>query len=678
MNRTNRRPSPRALWLTAAGVFAAALALYSATLAPTVTLVDSGELIVAARTLGVAHPPGFPLYVLLAHLMTLLPFGSVAVRVNFASALFAALAGAVLTLVAAEVLCGCERPPPGDAHARKPRPGAVAPLPSDSHTVAGVLTAAMIAGLLLVCSRTLWAYATIAEVYTLNTFLLLLVFLLMLRWRRAVLDKPLAARPSDVWLRAAALVFGLALGVHHVTVGLTLPALAVLVLTTAGGGFFRSRRLAWAALWAFVGLSVYAYLPLAAWRSPPLNWGDPRTLQRLWWHVGGRQYLVSLSFSLAGMANQARTFARLVGREFGPPWLPVGLALSIAGLVVLSRRDRTLFWFLLAIAVCNLAYAFNYDIAEDKDAYYLPVFVAAAIGAGVGAYALLELVVTRRRGVYVPSVATGTLLLIPVVALAGNLPFNNRHNDFVAADYVDNILRTIEPHGLLLTLDWQVCSPLLYTRLIQHSRSDVVVVDVNLLRRSWYFDYLRREYPKLLADSHDEVDAFLQDLRQWEQDPEAYARDPLLNRRIDTRFNAMILAFVRRHLASAPVYLTQDVALNPETRNGDLAKALFANYQFVPQGLVFQLFSDRAEHELAETQLRMRGLADGTLRFDVDDVVTLKVLPVYVSMAYNRGRYLGAHGHPHRAVESFKEALRLDPAFPPAQRALADALRSVP
>src|SRR5437867_13334371 len=85
-------------------VFVAALVLYTATLAPTVTLVDSVELIVAARTLGVAHPPGFPLYVLLAHLATLIPLSTVAVRVNFASAAFAALAASVLTLVVFEAM----------------------------------------------------------------------------------------------------------------------------------------------------------------------------------------------------------------------------------------------------------------------------------------------------------------------------------------------------------------------------------------------------------------------------------------------------------------------------------------------------------------------------------------------------------------------------------------------
>src|SRR5213595_3437197 len=85
-------------------VFLVALLLYIWTLAPTVTLTDSGELIVVARGLGVAHPPGFPLWVILAHLASRVPLGNIAVRINFSSALFAALASAMLALVVAELM----------------------------------------------------------------------------------------------------------------------------------------------------------------------------------------------------------------------------------------------------------------------------------------------------------------------------------------------------------------------------------------------------------------------------------------------------------------------------------------------------------------------------------------------------------------------------------------------
>src|SRR5436309_9477744 len=96
--------SSRAELFCAGTVFFAALLLYSWTLAPTVTLTDSGELIVVARGVGVAHPPGFPLWIILAHLASLVPLGNVAMRINFSSALFAALASAMLTLVVAEMM----------------------------------------------------------------------------------------------------------------------------------------------------------------------------------------------------------------------------------------------------------------------------------------------------------------------------------------------------------------------------------------------------------------------------------------------------------------------------------------------------------------------------------------------------------------------------------------------
>jgi hypothetical protein len=90
--------------LCAGAVFLVALVVYSWTLAPTVTPTDSGELILAAYGLGVAHPPGVPLWTMLAHLASLVPVGNVAVRINFSSAVFAALASAMLTLVVAELI----------------------------------------------------------------------------------------------------------------------------------------------------------------------------------------------------------------------------------------------------------------------------------------------------------------------------------------------------------------------------------------------------------------------------------------------------------------------------------------------------------------------------------------------------------------------------------------------
>ena len=140
---------------------------------------------------------------------------------------------------------------------------------------------AVSAGLLMAFSRTLWAYATITEVYALNALLILLVFFLVVRWRRLIIEtlanSSAAETTHDKWIYAAAFAFGLAMGVHHVTVALTLPAIAVVVYRTQGPKFFASRRLLYSALISIGALIlVYSYLPWAASRSPAMNWGNAR------------------------------------------------------------------------------------------------------------------------------------------------------------------------------------------------------------------------------------------------------------------------------------------------------------------------------------------------------------------------------------------------------------------
>ena len=148
---------------------------------------------------------------------------------------------------------------------------------------------------------------------------------------------------------------------------------------------------------------------------------------------------------------------------------------------------------------------------------------------------------------WVPVAAALLVLLLPANALAGNWSFDNRRHYFIARDYVENMLGSIEPDGLLLTLDWQVAAPFFYAQEIERRRRDVKIIDINLLRRSWYFDYLRRSYPEMVRRSQDKVDTFVAELRQWEHDPALYAKNAELTRRIANAFQELIYAsFVTR------------------------------------------------------------------------------------------------------------------------------------
>jgi Protein of unknown function (DUF2723) len=477
------RQSIRTATLAGAGlVFLVSLVVYRLALAPTVTLVDSGELIVAARFLGVAHPPGFPLYLIFAHLFSLLPIGSIAVRINLASATFGAFACGMLTLVAVELIASSSFVSIVKSEQRKK--GSRPKIPGkDTFVTHGwlMLASAISCGLLLTFSKTLWSYATIAEVYTLNTFLILTILFLMLRWRRCIVNDPVhtaiksksrrsmpAITGYDVWLYAAAIVFGLALGVHHVTVGLLLPALAAIVCRTQGIRFFLSRRLFYAAFVSIAALvAVNSYLPLAASARPILNWGDPSSFEALWWHITGRQYQVFVSFTPAIAGQELVKFGNLLLHEFGFWWLPLALLFAIIGYISMFRRDRTGFWFFVLVVLFNLGYALNYEIAEDKDAYYLATFISIAVSFGYGIREVLHRVPSNIR-----TPAAGLMLLIPLLGLFAHWPYNNRGHYFIAHDYVENIQSTIEPNGLLLTLDWQVASPMC-TRA--RSNNDVVI-----------------------------------------------------------------------------------------------------------------------------------------------------------------------------------------------------------
>lgn len=636
--------------LTAIVVGAVALGVFVATLAPTVTLVDSGELIVAAWSAGVPHPPGFPLYTMLAHLATRVPIGDVAARVNFASALFAALAAAIAALAAVEA---ARSNPVVPVTTRKTKAAAVV---ADEPDPVAIVLAAATGGLLLAFSRAFWSFATIAEVYALNTLTVVLVVWVVLRWRADLLD----GRRRDSMLVLAVGLFGLALGVHHVTVAVWAPGLAFLVWHTARRSRPDRRTLVGIVLAGIAGLTVYAYLPIAASRGPVLNWGDPDSANRLFLHVSGWIYQANISTESGRLADQIGELLRIFVRQYGPWWLPAGLALIVAGGVRMWRRDRALVGALALVAAFATAYALAYDIAEDTEAYYLPVFVVFALVAGSGAVELLEL--ARRHGVpWLAPIAAG---LVVAVALVGNWPYANRRGDFVARDYVRNALATIEPGGLLLTEDWQLYAPLLYMTEVAGERTDVIAIDVNLLRRSWYVESMASRHAELFAAAEPDVTVYVQELREWEANPNAYAESDALSARIDGRFRGMILALVTAHARRAPVYVTQELIVS----STGLAQAISGSRQAVPHGLVFRLYSDRGFHELPMLDLETASLTDGSRRTEPDDVVELKVRPAYSGMLVNRGLYLAVNGRHAEASEAAAAAVAINPNDVSARR----------
>lgn len=201
---------------------------------------------------------------------------------------------------------------------------------------------------------------------------------------------------------------------------------------------------------------------------------------------------------------------------------------------------------------------------------------------------------------------------------------------------------------------------MLYTREVENRRPDIKAIDISLLRRSWYFDYLRRVYPDMIARAGDKVEVYLAQLKQWEKDPKAYDKSQALTWQINQAFNELLRTLVTEELKVGPVYVTEEVFVPRDSGERELTQWLNQNFQGIPTGLVFQLFRDREFHDPGELHLQMRGLTNETKRrFEDDDVVKLKIIPAYRSMLKNRGLYLDHFHQSERAAAARDQAEQL-------------------
>jgi hypothetical protein len=466
-------------------LFAFCLAVYYATLAPSITWkndgVDSGDLVTAAYTMGIAHPPGYPLFMLLAKLFTLLPVGEVAYRVNLMSAILAAFTIAVV-YYAILLLC-----------------------PRGIDTPSKVIIAAASA-LLLGMSRTLWSQAIIAEVYSLHALITALIVLFTTLYRRTKHQR---------WLWLLGLVLGLGLS-NHLSTFLLVPGTLYLALNVEP-----PRPRAYLGMGAFLllGLSTYLYLPLRAAQYPPLNWGAPHTWSGFWWTVSARIYGdYALGVPLIHLPVRTASWLSMLSQQFG--W--VGFTLGLVGLWDLWEKDREWLAFSLISFAAVVTYSITYN-TTDSYVYLIPSYLLFAFWLARGAsYLILEILQPwTKKGRDAASCRsrptwpiTLALLVLPILALGANYSALDLSNDTEASGYAAQVFAQTTPDALIIAdTDGHIFS-LWYQRYVQAAEPAPVVVAKSLLQYRWYKDTLRWNHPEvIIPDSegapHDQLIAFI-------------------------------------------------------------------------------------------------------------------------------------------------------------------------
>jgi len=413
-----RAPAPAA-WLAAA-VFV----VYASGACPTIYVGDSGELVTAVHVLGIPHPSGYPLYVLLGKLWTVfVPVGSIAFRMSLFSA---ACAGATT----------------GVLHALGRRWG-LDPV------------AAIFASLLLAFSPSFWAEANVQRVYTLNALFVALTTAVAFSWYRSRESRRLFLAFFLSGLGATNHTFMVIYGI----------ALTAFALITEPSLFQKPRTLLTAAAFG-AGLLPYLYLPLRSRADPPLDWGNPESLSS-----SVRVILRQDFWERAWIESPADLFVIASDYLRGLGWelFWAGAILALVGAVAGWRRRWPVLLPLLVMAGNLLSMALHGSRSDIFlwHRYYIPSYLMAAMLAGLGCQMLLERLPRRTR--FLP-------LAVPALALViGWSPFDRSHYR-IAEDFSRTLLETLPPGAHLSATDDNILFVLIYLHFVERLRPDVDLI----------------------------------------------------------------------------------------------------------------------------------------------------------------------------------------------------------
>jgi hypothetical protein len=413
-------------------------------LLPGVGFWDTGELQAVGPLMGTAHPTGFPTYVLLGWLasVVLAPLGDPAFRMN----LFAALCVALAAGVTVDLVRALTR-----------------------STAMGVL-----AGLGLALTPIVWSIGTHAEAHALHLALVAVLLRLLVAWE---------ARRADRALVAAAVVFGLAMGNHSLML-LLAPGIGLYVFAVEPR-ILRRPRLVLACVLALVGTVALVYLELPLRAGPfraPLVYGRPETWDGFWYIVLAEQFRGSLMDPLADLGGKVAMLVDRTVAAFGP--LALLLPLAFLATVVRQWRYALLTGTGLAITVLFAASYVNADI----DRYYLGPVLIAWSWIGIGAAMAVDLLDGWLGGTGAAAPRTGGrraalaiviagVLLVPTVAAvpSRHARVDQRHNTTAEA-WVDRALTTMEPDAVVVSW-WSFSTPLWYAQLVEGRRPDIAIID---------------------------------------------------------------------------------------------------------------------------------------------------------------------------------------------------------
>ncbi len=540
------------LFLFAFLTFLIPFSFYFVTTNPWVTFTDNGELIGVCVRLGIAHPTGYPLFALLGYLWHLLPLPfSLSFKMNLLAAFWTSISSLFFFLANLFFLQILEKN--------------VFPKGNNSSISVflksfNIIIISFISTLTYSFSRTIWGEATSLEVYSLQLILFNLFFWFSFKF--IYLENELKI------LIILSFILGISFS-NHLTTILIVPSFLFLLFFPSAKNkiVFSVPKLKFIFLLIvlmILGLSVYLYLPLRSMQFPEFNWGwVSRSFDKFLYHVSGKQYRVWMFSSSEAISTNLTKFLSILPFEFAY----FGLIVVLVGLFFLIKKQRYLVVFLLLSFLSCLFYTLNYQI-HDIETYF--------------SLSLIVLFFFFTAGVYYFWIKFGKIgyifILVPISLIFLNYKENDDSQNNLVITYTKNIIDNLEPNSIIISAQWDYfCSAFWYLQRVENYRTDIVLIEKELLRRTWYPEQLRRWYPQVIERSKKEMQDFITQLELFESEK---PYDPQL---IQFYFEKLLKSFVEKNVDDRPVYVTFDILQN------ELDSRAFAEYEKIPKGFAIKL-----------------------------------------------------------------------------------------
>lgn len=536
--------------------------IYLFTMAPSVIQIDSGELAAVQATLGIAHPTGYPLFTMIGYLFLQIPIPATTIfKSNLLAAVWCSLG--ILFFVKSVLLILTHNTNERTID-KKLKTKSFKIIETNDSNNNLILLSAIVGGLFLAFSKTYWMQSTSVEVYSLQILLFTLIIFAALK--RFYSDKN--SLFSWVWV-GFSLAFGFA---NHMTTLLTLPFVGILFFWKEG---FTKNGFTKIGLTFITSLPIlillYSYLPIRALTNPEINWGNTINWENFLRHITGKQYQVWLFSSTEAAKKQLTYFLENLISEF----TIAGIILALTGLIFAFKKSKRLAALITFSFVAALLYSINYDIV-DIDSYFLFNYILLAILISIGFYYLILTINNRLKP---KKLVLSTFTILGLLPLIVNFNSVNQSDQFTFEDYTKAILNSVEKNSIIFSYQWDYfISASYYFQYSENYRKDVAVIDKELLRRSWYFNQLRRSHPDVIDNINYEVKQFLEALKPFERS------ENFNSNLLEARYREVMTNLVSKN-SNLNFYIGLELFAN-EMQKGEFS--LPKGYQIVPHLLLFK------------------------------------------------------------------------------------------